>query len=469
MTVSELNLPAGGGLRDRTAAAPGRGYWVVALFLFAMLLPVYINLGTYRLSGYRIVLLVAFIPLVVGWLTGKCGRIHFIDIALILYCIWAAIALFVNQGSSQIEFVGIFFVENISPYLLARRYIRSSDDLTRVAKTLFWILMILWPAAAYESLTGTRIYSELAAPLGTVIPQGSTEIRFGLIRAQSVFAHAILFGIFAASALPLLYYSRRKGGTKRAGLRRAWVSPAAAFFSLSSAGYLGVALSIGFIVWNWILGRLSWRWWLLLGLFGAAILVLEIATNRGALSIIATSLALNTGTAYYRMAIIEFGLQNVWANPILGLGMGDWVRPSWMLTASVDNFWLLTAMRYGIPGFILFLGIYACAITQCLRVKVSRQEDKDMRLGLLLSLVSMAVVIFTVHIWDTVYVYVLFLLGATFFLRDSNERTPGDTAKEEPDETALPADTQPVSRYSRFPAKPGNTNAAVNRTTARTS
>ena len=32
--------------------------------------------------------------------------------------------------------------------------------------------------------------------------------------------------------------------------------------------------------------------------------------------------------------------------------------PSFMVSNSVDNFWLITAMRYGIPAFVLMLGTY---------------------------------------------------------------------------------------------------------------
>ena len=67
-------------------------------------------------------------------------------------------------------------------------------------------------------------------------------------------------------------------------------------------------------------------------------------------------------TAYWRSIIFDWGMVNVWANPIFGLGLNDWVRPRYMVSGSMDNFWLVVAVRYGIPGFALLAAGYLIAL-----------------------------------------------------------------------------------------------------------
>ena len=57
----------------------------VALFLFAMMLPtpVSLNLGGMRLSAYRVVLLILFLPMLFQLLSGRRGQVHLFDVLLL--------------------------------------------------------------------------------------------------------------------------------------------------------------------------------------------------------------------------------------------------------------------------------------------------------------------------------------------------------------------------------------------------
>jgi hypothetical protein len=62
-------------------------------------------------------------------------------------------------------------------------------------------------------------------------------------------------------------------------------------------------------------------------------------------------------SAYNRILIFEYGTAEVARHPVFGIGLGDWERPVWM-SDSMDNFWLVTAVRYGVPAlFLLLLGL----------------------------------------------------------------------------------------------------------------
>ena len=52
-----------------------------------------------------------------------------------------------------------------------------------------------------------------------------------------------------------------------------------------------------------------------------------------------------------RVHIWHYGTPSVLNYPIFGTGFNDWERPSWM-GGSIDNFWFVCAVRYGIPGFL---------------------------------------------------------------------------------------------------------------------
>src|SRR3954466_10503300 len=56
-------------------------------------------------------------------------------------------------------------------------------------------------------------------------------------------------------------------------------------------------------------------------------------------------------------AIWEYGSASVLNNPLFGVGFGDWARASWM-TSSADMFWLVNAMRHGLPAGLLIMSAF---------------------------------------------------------------------------------------------------------------
>ena len=117
--------------------------------------------------------------------------------------------------------------------------------------------------------------------------------------------------------------------------------------------------------------------------------------------------------AYWRSLIFEWGMINLWGSPIFGIGLNDWVRPFFMHSSSIDNFWLLNAMQYGIPGFVL-LGVgYLPALWWVGR----RNFDADQRLfqlrrAWMLTFAGLTLTLCTVHVWTSIYSFVFFLFGA---------------------------------------------------------
>jgi O-antigen ligase len=175
-------------------------------------------------------------------------------------------------------------------------------------------------------------------------------------------------------------------------------------------------------------------------------------------------------TAYWRSIIFEWGMKSVWDNPIFGKGLNDWVRPWFMRSASVDNFWLLTAMRYGIPGFVLLAAGYVIGLARVMRPDFSTDPMlRQLRLAWVFIFLGMTFTLATVSIWTEVYSFVFFMFASGLWLtevqpagvpaagpavpaRRTASRRPAAPSDPVPPVRADDPATPPAGpRYTRFP------------------
>jgi hypothetical protein len=213
--------------------------------------------------------------------------------------------------------------------------------------------------------------------------------------------------------------------------------------ALSSGPMLSMFMQIGMIVWGKITGN---RWILLIGLIVAVYIFLEVASNRGAVVVFIETMTLNPQSGWWRIHIWNFGSASVLKHPLMGIGLNSYERPEW-LTASVDNFWLLTAMRHGLPG----LGFLALAIglhmRTILRLRTLGPQGQAIRQGYMITLAGLIFTLSTVFIWGSMNVMTMFFIGAGAFLYTSPPEA--ETAD------GTPADAPPQARQglplSRFP------------------
>ncbi len=436
--------------RNRPQAKSG-SVAIITLFLITLMIPIQVFLGSLQLTPNRLVLLALIIPLLVKWANGEAGKIYGLDFVFIGYVVWMGLTLFIAHGTKVIDLVGITFVETVGAFLIGRVFVRTPEDFERVLNVLFYIMLLLVPAAVLESFTGIRIYSEIADAIGKTHPwvflEGGSEKRMGLFRAHTVFEHPILFGAFSASIFGLLYYGRGKSDDRPAGIRRAFLSLAGTFFSLSSGAIISMAAQIAMVIWDKIMRKVPRHWLIMLGLVIAAFTAVNLASNRTPFQVFITYASFNSHNGYIRIAIFNYGMENVWANPIFGLGQGGWDRPSW-LAASVDNFWLLMAIRHGFPGFLLIAGAFLGTIIRLSGLKIADPRVRSMRYGIVFALIGLSLSLMTVHVWGVTYVFICFLLGTGVWMRDY--------AASEADEPVAEnnATNQPTENIRGRPAKP---------------
>jgi hypothetical protein len=115
-------------------------------------------------------------------------------------------------------------------------------------------------------------------------------------------------------------------------------------------------------------------------------------------------------TAYNRYYIWIYGTDNVADNPFFGIGLNDWVRPRYM-GDSIDNYWLVIMMRYGLPALISYIVAIWLVCRPLFRFRVRDKRLTAIRRGWLCGLAGLCVSAGTVHYWNAAYIYFNFYLG----------------------------------------------------------
>lgn len=401
--------------------APVRLRLVPMLLMLAILVPVILNVAGLTLTASRIALLVAVVPVFFLWLTGTAGRIRAADILVVLCALWTIVAMVIVEGMTRFPYASIVAIEMLGPYLIARCYIRSAADYAALVRFLRWIAIFLAPAALIEALTYMRPYVMLLDPVFRVFPKAMAyELRLGMSRAQVVFEHPILYGVYVATFCAPVYMLARAQGRLALGALL-FVSPVlvATFLSLSTGAYLGLMVQIMLIAWGYATRHLARRWVVLAVLVAIGYIVVDLISNRTPFEVFISYMTFNSETSYARVLIFTFGMDNVWANPWFGLGLRDWVRPHWFQHDSVDNFWLLMAMRYGIPAFVLIGLAFAAVLAAMMRARPASAAAGMYRLGHVFALIGLAIALCTVHLWSATFVFMMFMLGAGLWVADA--------------------------------------------------
>lgn len=380
---------------------------ILFFFFLCILLPpeISFNLGSIRLTPYRLMLLILTIPLL-KWLFSDSDRewyIKLVDSLVIFHCCWAVISLIINAGFLQgIESGGILFVESIGAYLIARRLVNNQAMFDYFIKLSTFLCIILLPLVLFEMFTRIHIIREVASTIFGGNFYNNIEARMGFARSYGSFEHPILLGVFASTFGLLFYYSNAVKKKKTMFITAALVS----FSSLSSGGILAIALQGALLMWNKLTDMflITSKWKKLILLLILSYLMMLIVSD-SPLKFFLSKITFSQQTAYFRTIIFEYGVQNVVNNPVFGIGFSDWVRPLWM-PPSVDNFWLLTAMRFGLPSLISLVAAIFILMNFILKT-----NKKKLSTAYVIVLVSFIFAGCTVHFWNQLLVFFYFFLG----------------------------------------------------------
>ncbi len=384
------------------------------LFLVCLMMPLYFNIGAVKLTPTRIFLLVMLVPLTVQLLSGKAGKIRGIDICLFFFMLWMAVVLLFHHGLSHLPLSIATTAEMLGGYLVGRVLVRNEANFRSAFKWFLLILIAQLPFVVLELLTNRNLIQELTRLVGPSFFKGDSSYgRMGLNRVMAGFEHPILYGLFCSFGFAIVYYIHR--GRPALALMAAAFIGFMTFASLSSAPLLAVAIQLGLILWARLTGE---RWWLLTVLVSTAYVTVDLLSNRTPITILINYVTFDPNTAWTRVNTWTFGSAELLRHPIMGIGLNDWERPHW-LTGSVDNFWLLTGMRYGFPGIGLLLLGLGLGMANVVKAKNLSPSTYIYRTGYLIALVSLYFSLGTVHIWGNSSAFTMMFVGMGIWLANA--------------------------------------------------
>jgi O-Antigen ligase len=393
----------------RTEFTEAYPLWAV-LFLVALCIPLSFLFGTFRMSPYRVILLITFIPAVVTLVSGRAGKVTSIDFFFFAATAWAALSLFVNTNFGDVyQTAAIFFFETFGSYLIARVYVSSFQQFYKFVKVLLVVFLILLPFAMIETFGHKNLALLVLGSIGTSYKIIDIGARMGLYRAQVTFEHPILWGVFASSMFGILTYTMGQGKSVLSSILGVLTS-LATISSMSSGALVSLATQLIVVAWDVFTKTIKNRWRLLGGIMTALYIIVDLISTRSPFQVFITYLTFSAQSSYNRVNIWTFGTAEVWRHPFFGIGLGDWIRPRYM-SASMDNFWLATTVRYGLPTFIFFtLGIVGL-MRRMGKANLTEGPMINARTGLMATYVGIILSGCTTHYWNEMYCWVMFLFG----------------------------------------------------------
>ncbi len=447
--MSKLTLSSGPRHADamaRTVSDSPKLSMFVVLFLIGLCIPIQLMIGPTRLSAYRIILLAAILPAIVNWMSDRNIKVCTTDILMLLLGVTGAISLIVADGfGNSIESSVIFFVETCGPYFIARSYIRTPEHFEKFSKLLYYSVLFFLPFAIIENLTDRTLILETLGKIFPVWKNVWDFKRLGLERAQVVFEHPILFGVYCACAFCLCIHVYNYG---RGFFRTVFTSSLAflaAFASLSSGALTMMAAQLFLTLWDRILKPVPRRWFLFAILCVMAYVAIDILSNRTPIQVFVHYLTFSSHNSYTRILIFESGMEALQLRPWFGYGLTNELVMKWSwLTTSIDNFFLLMAVRHGVPVFFVLLFALIFVYVRICRAKITDRRVNAYRAGLLICLGGLIVAGITVHYWNAVYCLFMFFMGAGMWVAEYRSPVEDDLQKD--------ANTRLVSRNKHRPS-----------------
>lgn len=398
--------------------APTRSLLVPVIVFWALLLPagLAIDLQGIVLPPYRIVLLL-LAPVAVFELMRRHIRLTLPDYLFMLGSFWVILAYFVNTGIDKaIEGGGSFVIDSFAAYLIGRAFI---TDVRRLRTFLVQALpgvIIVAIILAVESISHRLLIADLFPVRARY--ENLYEIRLGLLRARASFPHSIAAGMFMTSLLPLYFLSGLRSRVRWAGT----IASLGAIFTVSSAALLTIILTISLIAYRMVFTRLlamREKMIYLVYAFAGLFALLEVFSDSGAIRAIIRNFTLDPANGYYRILIWDYGTASVARNPLFGIGDAPMPRARWMVMETIDNHWLMLAVKHGLPCAVLTLAGVIIALWRCgTRNHWLNEYDRATTSGAIFALAASAIVGWSGAFWASNIAWFMLIAGVVVALSE---------------------------------------------------
>jgi len=381
-----------------------------------------LDVGGLVLPAYRIFLLGAVFYIGAEFIKGRLRRLP--DFLVLGAAVWITVALIITTGVDRAASgAGAQFIDIALSYLFARCAFRELRDLRTFLVLMAPGIMVAGAILMVEAVLGQYFVQQFASSItgrAQTVYASASSVRLGLLRGTGPFPHPILAGLFLSSFLSLYFLSGLRGWPRIAGA----LGSVLAFFSISSAALLALVVTGVFLTYDWLITKIRNLTWRLFIFFGTLfVFVAEFATNSGTIGLILRFAALNSGSAFYRTLIWRFGTQSVAKHPWFGVGFNEWERLPWM-NSSVDNYWLLLAIQYGLlPPVLLLVAVAIAVFGLAVRQSAHHPVDATLMRGLAIAVSVATLAAFSVAIWLSMQVWFFMLLGIAVSLRTAAPRS----------------------------------------------
>jgi len=371
-------------------------------------------IGDFRLTAARVLLII--LSITVGFRLFRPVNLVWVpsDIMAIAAGVWFMLAAAVTGGFTSLKGSGIGAIEFTGAYYVFRHLLGPVDSSVRVIRFSCKLTILAVAVALLDPLSGKLFTYEFVKGItgyvipvfeGTVTAQSETVFRNGLVRAMGPFEHSILFGTICVwfGSLALITFPSRLFAWWFAGIALIGV-----WFSGARGPLLAYGMSCALALFYFVANDFSARWKVLGLLVASGITFIFLFSGSPIATILKLSLV-DPMTGWYRQAIWEVAGSLVIQSPIFGIGSTeewDWHAHGILSSASVDAFWLRTAMTYGIPGSLLIFLTMVTAF-QLGPIDTSRYLSREeRRLSVALGIVITAAVFigFTVDYWGTCWI-----------------------------------------------------------------
>lgn len=397
--------------------------FLVKLVLLSILVPASFSVAGLVFSPARIIFLVLVPYFMLNLIRGAYGPLLFVDYLIFFHILWLSLSIGFNNPEIAITFVGSNSLLLLGGYLTARAKIRTPDDFVAFIRFFVMVIIITVPFALVENVTYEAVIARFieSLPVFNSFPDNHDAPRFGLDRAQVIFAHAIHYGLFCTLGLSFIYIGMKPfyGILHRLFLMS--LTLIGLISGLSSGPLLSGITQFFMIGWITVFGRVKYVWYITTAVGIFAFIVIEIASNRPAILAIVSRLTFSSYTTYLRATLFEYGFAQVKRTPILGNGFNEWPRPVW-LSASIDNYWLYLALINGVPAFasLLIFVFWGLKKTSALNLEPDSPVFL-LRRAWCYTVVSIALTISTVAIWGEIVALIYFILGSGIWMHYFDE------------------------------------------------
>ena len=397
---------------------------LIAYFAVLVWYPSYLSapIGTVDFTVHRIVILFLFGKLYLETKLPSRFKLVWLDKLLIVYFVAQLLA-----GAATTRTLGSF-LENragrvfdmMLPYFAVRFIITDKQKYLLFLKSILVVAVPLATIGLYQCLSGHNPAGFMMRYYAWEASTGYSPMsRIGLTRANVVFSHPIMFGLFFSMLGPMCVGLFGQG-------RKHWLlyvigigfMCVGLFSCLSSGPALSVLSAMMFLAYY----RFRKTWKAVTAMIIVMCALIEITSNRHFFEVI-DRFTLSSGSAWYRGRLIEVALLEGGMNGHWIAGFGPDVDPGWgpiidrRSFTDIVNHYILVLCRAGLIGLIPFLAMNIAAVKRLIysdRLAIHHSE-KWLVWCLAAALFGLWIGFWTVSIYDiplTLYYIMLGCCGA---------------------------------------------------------